>query len=315
MKALCNMHGETNCKADCYVRVCRITEGVMAMAGSPTMRRRRLAAELRQIRQATGMTIDEASAHLKWHQSKLSRIETRKIGINTLDLRKLLDIYEITDRTRRDALIDMARRATERGWWQAYGSVIPSEYATLIGLEEEASLIRTYQPELVDGLLQTEAYARAVIRSSRPNDTSDQIERRVEVRLARQQILESDNPPRVWVVLSEGVVRRHVGGVEVMREQLLHLAARRDRSNVMVQVLPFSTGEHPAMVGPFTLLEFPEVFDLGAVYVENMTSALTLEEAADLQAYADAFEQVQAQALGPNESRDMLKSLASELAP
>jgi transcriptional regulator with XRE-family HTH domain len=287
----------------------------MTMAGSPTMRRRRLAAELRQLRQTADMTIEEVATRLNWQPSKISRVETRKIGINTLDLRKLLDVYEVTERARRDALIELARRATERGWWQAYGTAIPSEYATLIGLEEEASQIRGYQTELISGLLQTEAYARAVIRACRPNDTSDQIDRRVEIRLARQEILTKDNPPRVRVVLSEGAVRRRVGGTEVMREQLLHLAARRDRSNVMIQVLPFSTGEHPAMVGSFAILDFPEAFDLGAVYVENMASAMTLESAADLEMYADAFEHVQAQALGPKESGDMLKSMAQEFAP
>jgi transcriptional regulator with XRE-family HTH domain len=285
----------------------------MTMAGSPTMRRRRLAAELRQLRRAAHMTIDDVAESLKWQTSKISRIENRKIGINTLDLRKLLDAYGVIDRTQREALIEMARRATERGWWQAYGTVIPSEYATLIGLEEEASQIRSYQPELIYGLLQTEAYARAVIRSARPNETSEQVDRRVEVRLARQQVLEKTDPPRLRVVLSEGAVRRRVGGAEVMREQLLHLAAARDRSNVMIQVMPFNTGEHAAMVGPFTILDFPEALDLGAVYVENMANALTLENASDLEMYADAFEQVQAQALGPKESRDMLKSLAGEL--
>lgn len=285
------------------------------MAGSPTMRRRRLAAELRQLRQTADMTIEEVAARLKWQPSKISRVETRKIGINTLDLRKLLDVYEITERARREALVELARRATERGWWQAYGTAIPSEYATLIGLEEEASQIRGYQTELISGLLQTEAYARAVIRACRPNDTSDQIDRRVEIRLARQEILTKDDPPRVRVVLSEGAVRRRVGGAGVMREQLLHLAARRERSNVMIQVLPFAAGEHPAMVGSFAILDFPEVLDLGAVYVENMASAMTLENTTDLEMYTDAFEHVQAQALGPKESGDILKSLAQELAP
>src|SRR3569833_768112 len=283
------------------------------MAVSPTMRRRRLAAELRQLRRAANLTIDDVAVRLKWQSSKISRVETRKIGINTLDLRKLLDVYEITDRAQREALIELARRATERGWWQAYGTAIPSEYATLIGLEEEASLIRSYEPELIPGLMQTEAYARAVIRACRPKDTTDEIDRQNKNHHTQQQNHTKDEPPRVRIVLSEGAVRRRVGGAEVMREQLLHLATNRDRSNVMIQVLPFSAGEHPAMVGSFAILDFPEVFDLGAVYIENMASAMTLEKASDLEMYADAFEQVQAQALGPKESRDMLKSLAQEL--
>ncbi|MGH3378256.1 MAG: helix-turn-helix domain-containing protein [Actinoallomurus sp.] len=285
------------------------------MAGSPTMRRRRLAAELRRLRLAADMTIDDVAEGLKWQTSKISRVETRKIGINTVDLRKLLDFLGVTDRKQVEGLLELARRATERGWWQAYGTAIPSEYGTLIGLEEEASLIRTYQPELIYGLLQTEAYAHAVIRMFRPDDTAEEIERRVEVRLARQQILTRHDAPRLRVVLNEGVIRRRVGGADVMREQLLHLAAERDRSNVVVQVLPFRAGEHPAMTGPFVLLDFPEVFDLGAVHLENMASALTLEKPAELQLYTDAFEHVQAAALGPNESRDMLKLLAEEFKP
>ena len=259
------------------------------------------------------MTIDDVAEGLKWQTSKISRVETRKIGINTVDLRKLLDFLGLTDRTQREGLMELARRATERGWWQAYGTVIPSEYGTYIGFEEEASEIRTYQPEMIFSLLQTEAYARAVIRIGRPDDTSEEIDRRVEVRLARQQILLRDDPPRLRVVLNEGAVRRRVGGAEAMREQLLHLAAERDRSNIVVQILPFRSGEHPAMTGPFVLLDFPEVYDLGAVHLENMASALTLEKPAELQLYADVFEHVQAAALGPNESRDMLKLLAEEL--
>jgi transcriptional regulator with XRE-family HTH domain len=284
------------------------------VAGSPTMRRRRLAAELLRFRRDAGLSIDEVVRHLGWTSSKLSRIENRQIGITTADVRKLLDIYEINSQTQRDVLLDMARRAKERGWWHAYGDVIPTEYGTLIGLEVEASKIRTYQPELVHGLLQTEAYARAVIRIARPNDTSEEIDRRVEVRLARQQVLTGDNPPRLRVVLNEGAVRRVVGGREAMREQLRHLATERDRSNVVVQVLPYSAGEHPAMTGPFEILDFPQAADLGVVNVENMTGALSLEKPDDLRQYVTAFDYVSAAALGPKESRDMMISLAQQLS-
>ena len=283
------------------------------MAGSPTMRRRRLAAELRRLRRDDGLLIEEVTRRLGWPTSKLSRIETRQIGISTTDLRKLLDVYDVKEPAQQNALLDMARRAKERGWWQAYGDVIPSEYSTYIGLEAEAAEIRTYQPELVYGLLQTEAYARAVIRSFRPNDKAEEIDRRVEVRLARQQILAHDTPPRVRVVLNEGAVRRQVGGRDVMREQLRHLAAERDRANVIVQIMPFTAGEHPAMTGPFVLLDFPESADLGVAVVENMSSALSLEKPDDLRSYAMAFDYVSAAALGPKESRDMLISLAEEL--
>ncbi len=163
------------------------------------------------------------------------------------------------------------------------------------------------------GLLQTEDYARAVIRAGRPGDTTQQVDRRVEIRMTRQQILDRENPPRLRVVLNEGAVRRLVGGPDVMRAQLEKLAAQRGRPNVMVQVLPFTAGEHPAMAsGPFDLLEFPEAADRGAVTIENLTGSLSLDTPEDLRHYAQAFEFLQAAALGPRESRDMLMSLAGQ---
>jgi hypothetical protein len=283
------------------------------MAGnSPTARRRRLARELARLREDRGVTIRDAAAALEWDPSKLSRVEGMQRGIIVRDVRRLLDLYEVTDETRREALFEMARQAKQRGWWQAYGDVMPTEYGNLVGLETEASEIRTYQPELIHGLLQTEAYARAVIRVGRPGDTTEEIERRVQVRMIRQEILARDDPPRVRVVLNEASVRRLVGGRAVMREQLGKLATQRERSNVMVQVLPFSAGEHPAMT-PFEILDFPEVSDLGVVNIENMAGMLSLEGEDDLRRYAEAFDFVQAAALGPRESRDMLIALAEEL--
>jgi hypothetical protein len=283
-------------------------------AGSPTMRRRRLAGELARLREERGMTIREAAGALEWDPSKLSRVEGLQRGIIVRDVRRLLDLYQVTAEAQREALFELARQAKQRGWWQAYADVMPSEYATLIGLEAEAAEIRTYQPELIHGLLQTEDYARAVIRAGRPADTATEVARRVEIRMTRQQILDREDPPRVRVVLNEGAVRRLVGGPEVMRAQLAKLVADRDRGNVMVQVLPFTAGEHPAMAsGPFDLLEFPEAADRGVVTIENMTGSLSLESDDDLRQYVSVFEFLQAAALGPRESRDMLISLAEQI--
>ena len=277
------------------------------------MRRRRLAAELARLREDRGMTIREAAGALEWDPSKLSRVEGLQRGIIVRDVRRLLDLYQVTDEAQREALFEMARQAKQRGWWQAYADVMPSEYATLIGLEAEAAEIRTYQPELIHGLLQTEDYARAVIRAGRPGDTTGEVDRRVEIRMMRQQILDRDDPPRVRVVLNEGAVRRLVGGREVMRAQLRQLAADRERANVMVQVLPFTAGEHPAMAsGPFDLLVFAETADRGVVTIENMTSSLSLDTDDDLRHYLTAFDYLQAAALGPRESRDMLITLAEQ---
>jgi transcriptional regulator with XRE-family HTH domain len=281
---------------------------------SPTMRRRRLAAELRRLREAAGLTQEEVAGRLEWDPSKLSRIENRQVGIIARDLRKLLDMYEVTDEAQREGYFAMGREGKQRAWWQSYGDVMPGEYGTLIGLESEAITISTYEQELVPGLLQTEDYARAVIRAFRPDDTAQEISRRVELRLARQQMLARDDPPRLWAVISEAVLRRVVGGRAVMATQLRELASQRDRPVVTVQVLPFTAGEHPAMTGSFVSLDFPAPAT-GAVYVENAASALLLERITDIQLYAETFRFVLAAALGPKESRDMLMAAADDLDP
>ena len=283
-------------------------------AGSPTMRRRRLASELTRLREQTGMTIRDAATALEWDPSKLSRVEGLQRGIIVRDVRRLLNLYGVTDEAQREALFEMSRQSKQRGWWQAYADVMPSEYANLIGLEAEASEIRAYEPELVPGLLQTEEYARAIIRLGRPADTAGEIDRRVGVRMTRQQVLDRDDPPIMRVVLNEGTVRRLVGGPQVMHGQLHKLAEPRARSNVLIQVLPFAAGEHPAMSGPFTILAFPEAGDRGVVTLENMASTLSLEREEDLRQYVRAFDFLQAAALGPRESRDMLNALAQEIS-
>jgi transcriptional regulator with XRE-family HTH domain len=279
---------------------------------SPTMRRRRLAAELRRLREAAGLTQEDVAGRLEWDASKLSRIENRQVGIIARDLRKLLDMYGMADDDQREGYFAMAREGKQRAWWQSYGDVIPSEYGTLIGLETEAATISNYEQELIPGLLQTADYARAVIRAFRPDDTADEVTRRVEVRQARQEVFAREDPPRLWAVISEAVLRRAVGGPAVMAAQLRALASERDRAVVTVQVLPFSAGEHPAMAGSFVILDFPDP-EPGAVYLENASSALYLERVTDVQRYAGMFRFVQAAALGPKESRDMLQAAAQEL--
>ena len=282
------------------------------MAGSPSMRRRRLAAELRRLRTDARLPLEEVASRLKWPASKVSRIENRQVGISTRDLRRLLDLYEVTGPVYRDELLEMARRATERGWWQSYGGVVPVALGNLIGLETEAATIRTYEPELVPGLLQTADYARAVIRAGRPGDTAQEIDRRVEVRLERQEVLgrTDPTPPKVSVVLNEGVLARRVGGAEVMRAQLEHLTRERDRANIIIQILPFSSGAHPAMVGPFTMLTFLDPADPGVVHVENITGSLALERPEELQAYEEVWGAIQAKAASPDDSRAVMKTYA-----
>jgi hypothetical protein len=286
---------------------------VNVAAGSPTVRRRRLARELTRLRDERGLTIREVATTLEWDPSKLSRVEGMQRGIIVRDVRKLLDIYGVQDEAQREALFEMSRQSKQRGWWQAFSDLMPGEYASLVGLEAEATEIRNYEPELVPGLLQTEQYARAVIRAYRPADTAQEVERRVQIRMTRQQILDRDDPPRLRLVLNEGAVRRLAGGREVMREQLTKLSEDRSRGNVMIQVLPFTAGEHPGMSGPFSILGFAEPGELGVVNLEGMNTSLSLETEHDLEQYGNAFDFLQAAALGPRESRDMLIALAEEI--
>jgi transcriptional regulator with XRE-family HTH domain len=274
------------------------------------MRRRRLAAELRRLRDQSGLSVTDVAKKLGWQVSRISRIENRQSGITAPDLRKLLNIYGAEDQEYRAYLTDLARRVNERGWWVNYAGLIGGEYADLIGLEAEARTIRTYEQELIPGLLQTPDYARAILRSGRLTDTSEEIDRRVEVRMERQEVLTRADPPppRFSVILSEGALRRPVGGRDVMREQLEYLMRPRDRANVTIQVLPFDAGVHPSMVGPFTAMTFPDPDDLGVVNLENATGALFLEEPAELRAYEELWNTLQANALSTDDSQTFLKS-------
>jgi transcriptional regulator with XRE-family HTH domain len=276
------------------------------------MRRRRLAAELRKLREERGWALTDAAKRLGWQQSRLSRIETRQSGIAAPDLRKLLNTYEVQDEGYRNRLFELARRGNERGWWKKYAGLIGGEYADLIGLEEEARAIRAYGQELVPGLLQTSDYARAFFRAAWPGSTTVEVDHRVEIRMERQEILVRSDPPppRLHVVLSDGVLRRSVGGREVMRGQLEHLMRPRDRANVTIQVLPFDAGVHPAVAGPFTIMSFPDPDDLGIVNVENATGALFLEESADIRAYDEIWSAIQASALSADDSQAFLKSVS-----
>lgn len=280
------------------------------------MRRRRLAAELRRLRHESGKPIEEVAVGLGWQPSKLSRIENRQVGISTADLRKLLVAYKVEDRAYSDELTDMARRATERGWWQSFSSdVVPTALANLIGLETEARTIRSYEPELVPGLLQTEAYARAIMRAWQPSWTAADIDRRVEIRLARQDVLrQTGASPQASCIINESVLRRSVGGNEVMHEQIEMLAKERDPANVTVQVLSFNSGAHPAMAGPFQILTFHDPGDLGIVHLETALTAMTLEQPEELRRYDEIWGSLQARALSPEDSRVMMRSYALRYA-
>jgi transcriptional regulator with XRE-family HTH domain len=278
------------------------------------VRHKRLTAELKRLRAASGLTRDDVAARLDWHPTKLTRIETGQwTRLNLRDVRDLLDMYGLTDEAQRDALVQLARDSRQKGWWQTYGDLLLNEYAHFIGLEAEATSLRTYQQGLVPGLLQTESYARAIIQAARPGDSAEELDQRAAVRLQRQRRVTEDRSLHLSAILGEGVVRQLVGDPEIMAEQLRFLAEAADLPNVMIQVLPFTAGAHGAMTGAFEILGFPEPIDPDVVYLENMASALFLEEPDDIARYVQVFDYLRATALSPQATRAMLASAAEEL--
>jgi transcriptional regulator with XRE-family HTH domain len=274
---------------------------------SPTVRRRRLGMELRRLREASGLTIEQVAERLECSDSKISRIETAHVGVTPRDVRDMLELYGVTGE-QRDHLVQIAREARQRGWWHAYGDTKESAY---VGLEVAAASIRSYQAQIIPGLFQTTEYARAVIRALNPNLRPEEAERQHALRMARQPILTED-PPELWVVIDEAVLRRSVGERGVMAEQLHHLIEMAELSTVTLQVLPFSAGEHAGMDGAFSILSFPEPADPEVVYLENATSDLFLEHAEDIRRYSVLFDHLRAAALRPGDT-SVISSILKDL--
>jgi transcriptional regulator with XRE-family HTH domain len=281
---------------------------------SPTVRRRRLAAELRRLREATGKTHEDVAAALGWHRSKIGRIEGAQfVRVSLTDLRALLDLYGVSDEDQRQALILLSRQAREHGWWHSYADVLPNPHSVLIGLEAEAQSIRAYQSQLVPGLLQTEDYTRAVLKATRmTGHDPGEVERFVQVRKARQELLNQEPSAIFWAVLDEAVLRRRVGSAEVMQAQIARLAEVSDLPHVTLQVLTEDAGEHPAMEGSFMILSFPEP-DPDVVYIDAATGGLYVERPDDIRRYAWVFDQVLAAALSPRETVRFMRKIADSL--
>lgn len=280
----------------------------MSERRSPTIRRRRLGAELRQHREAAGVTIETVADQLECSASKISRIETGHTMASVRDVRDMLEIYGVSG-AERDELIQITREARQKGWWHPFSTVLTGAY---VGLEAAAGSIRAYEQQVVPGLLQTEEYARAMIRGARPDIRSEEVEKRVRVRKNRQSLLSQDDPIDLWVVLDETVVSRPVGGDSVMRAQLERLVEAADLPNVTLQILPFEAGAHAGMDGTFTILDFPEPGDPAVVYAENATGGLFLEKSEELQKYVFIFDHIRAAAIRPEESVALIAKLAKE---
>jgi transcriptional regulator with XRE-family HTH domain len=275
----------------------------------PTVQRRRLGIELRHLREEAGKSLDEVAAVLECSASKVSRIENGQVSASPRDVREMLEFYGV-DPVRRDSLIHVAREARQRGWWQAYSDTL---VVPLVGLEVAADQIHAYEPMVVHGLLQTEEYARAMIRALRPDLPPEQTERWVEFRMARQRLLGPDGRTTFALVLEECALRRPVGGQNVQRRQLLHLTEIMGVPSLTLHVLPLHVGEHAAVSGAFTIYRFLAPADPDVVYLEHTTSDLYLDNSEQVERYAAAFEQIRGVALPPDDSSSFISSLAREL--
>ncbi|MEV5979096.1 helix-turn-helix transcriptional regulator [Streptomyces sp. NPDC052114] len=284
----------------------------MASNVNPTVRRRRLGQELRRLRELKGMTAEEVAERLLVSQSKISRLENGRRSISQRDVRDLCGVYEVEDHRIVDSLMQMAKDSRQQGWWHSFGDI---PYSVYIGLETDAASLRVYDPQVVPGLLQTRAYAEALITGALPETTPTDIEKRVQVRMRRQdRIAAPDNPLRLWTVLDESALRRVVGSRHLMRDQLEHLVEQSQLPHVTVQVIPFEMGAHPGLNGQYAILEFPDAADSSVVYIEGVTSDLYLEKANDVQQYSVMYEHLRAQALNVEQSRQLVADIAKEYA-
>ncbi|MFD8808842.1 helix-turn-helix domain-containing protein [Streptomyces sp. NPDC059597] len=271
-----------------------------------------LGSQLRRLREARGITREAAGYSIRASESKISRMELGRVSFKTRDVEDLLTLYGVDEEAERESLLSLAREANVAGWWHSYTDVLPSWFPTYVGLEGAAHLIRVYEVQFVHGLLQTEEYARAVVRRGMKGASSADVERRVALRLERQKHLLADDPdgaPEFHIVLDEAALRRPYGDREVMRGQLKHLIEVSERPNVRLQIMPFGLGGHSGESGAFTLLSFPESDLSDVVYVEQLTSALYLDKREDVIQYEQALKELQQDSPGPAESRDILRGI------
>ncbi|MFB4306460.1 helix-turn-helix domain-containing protein [Actinomadura sp. GTD37] len=284
----------------------------MASRTSPTVRRRRLASEMRRLRRESRKTREEAARFADIAPATVSRIEAAVHAPKVADIMALCKFYGL-DEERTDVLVTLARQSRQRGWWHQYSGSIPEWFEVYVGLEEEASEILTYESEAVPGLLQTERYMRAMLLADIRTPREEEIDRQVALRLKRQERMTSVDAPKMWAVLNEAVIRRQVGGPETMREQLDHLISVSLLNHINVVVLPHSAGAHPSMDGPCNVLRFPEPADPDVVYIQYRRGSIYLEDAADVDAYVDLFDHLRSCGLSPDASRALMEQVAEEL--
>lgn len=283
------------------------------IASGPTVLRMLLGAQLRRLREANGVTRETAGWEIRASESKISRMELGRVGFKERDVADLLTLYGVHDDEERKVLLGLAREANEPGWWHRYGDVLPQWFQSYLGLEAASSLIRTYEVQFVPGLLQSRDYARAVVLLGHRTASGDEVERRVNLRMARQQLLTRTDAPQFWAVVDEAALRRPIGGPEVMHGQITTLIEATKLPNVRLQVMPFATGGHAAAGGAFSILRFPDRDLPDVVYIEQLTSALYLDKRDDVDHYAAAMERVCVEAEPPGETPEILARILADL--
>jgi len=290
--------------------------GPVAMSkhrGGPTVLRIMLGAQLRRIRESRDITRGEAAEAIRATQSKISRLELGRSSFKQRDVADLLTLYGVRDDPEREALLELARQASAPGWWHQYNDVMPGWLELYVGLEEAASVIRAYEMQFVHGLMQTDAYANAVVRLRHVQTPQTEVDRRVDLRIRRQRMLTEPDGPHLWSVVDEAALRRPLGGRQVMRAQLQHLLELTELPNVALQIVPFQAGGHAAAGGPFTILRFPEYDLLDVVYLEQLTSALYLDKPSDIEDYTETMNRLCVEATSPGETRRILGAILADI--
>ena len=277
----------------------------------PTVLRMGLGAELRRRRELAGITREVAGDAIRASTAKISRLELGRVSFKERDVADLLTLYKVIDEAERAEFLDLVRKANAPGWWHRYADLLPGWFETYLGLEQAAMVIRTYELQFVPGLLQTREYARAVTQLA--VSRAEEVERRVDLRMRRQELLTSPDAPTLWAVIDEAALRRSIGGTDLARDQLTRLLEVNEQPNVSLQIAPLSYGGHPAAGGPFTLLRFaqPDLPDI--VYLEQLTSALYLDKRTDVEHYALVMDRLVAQVEPPARTAALLDKIRKEL--
>jgi transcriptional regulator with XRE-family HTH domain len=277
-----------------------------------TVLRMLLGSQLRRFREAARITPEQAGFEIRGSRSKISRLENGRVKLKSRDLTDLLTLYGVFDEDLRSKFLDLARQSNAPDWWTKYSDILPDWFETYLGLEAAAATIRSFEVQFVHGLFQTEEYARAVTRLGRKTAPPEEVDRRVALRLKRQDLLSRPNPPRIWSVMDEAVLRRPVGGPAVMRAQCRHLIEVAEFPHVTLQVVPFASGGHAGESGSFTVLRFEERDLPDVVYIEQLTGAIYLDQRADVEHYLEVVDELSSEAPAPAETTRFIEQVARE---